>query len=472
MELSKDLLSIINEVRNKIRPTNEELSSAYRIYKEVKRIIEDNLSINYEYKVTLQGSLAKGTCLHGDIDIDVFILIRNESMDKEWIENLVLKPIEGPLSKLGVVTKRYASHPYLQVKINKLEVDVVPAYWARSIDEVRTSVDRTPFHTEYVISRLSNKSRDEVRLLKKFLKGINAYGAEIAIEGFSGYLCELLIIKYGSFLETLKNICSWKSRQVVIIENEDMFDKKELLKVFRDSILIVPDPIDPRRNVAAAVSKYTYEKVILASRLFLKKPSLNYFFPTKRYLPLSDLISELRRTNRELVIIDFDVIGNIPPDILWGELKRIRRSLINLLKNYEFNVIDSRIWASSKVDRAIIVLDILPTTIPKYKLHIGPPPHDAEGTYKFVSKYLRLKDILGPWVSDDGRLYVIKPRSFTNVFEAIRECLNMLPRYSNLRIKNIYRDEEIPNDLINSEDFLCWLTEVVTKKPFWLLEDM
>jgi tRNA nucleotidyltransferase (CCA-adding enzyme) len=44
----------------------------------------------------------------------------------------------------------------------------------------------------------------EVRLLKKFMKGTGVYGAEIKIGGFSGYLCELLILKYRSFAQTIE----------------------------------------------------------------------------------------------------------------------------------------------------------------------------------------------------------------------------------------------------------------------------
>ena len=31
------------------------------------------------------------------------------------------------------------------------------------------------------------------------MQGIGVYGAEIKVGGFSGYLCELLVMKYGGF---------------------------------------------------------------------------------------------------------------------------------------------------------------------------------------------------------------------------------------------------------------------------------
>jgi len=47
--------------------------------------------------------------------------------------------------------------------------------------------------------KLSNSLKEEVRILKKFFFHIDVYGAEIAKEGFSGYVSEVLISYFGSF---------------------------------------------------------------------------------------------------------------------------------------------------------------------------------------------------------------------------------------------------------------------------------
>jgi len=44
--------------------------------------------------------------------------------------------------------------------------------------------------------------------LKQFMKGIGVYGSELRRRGFSGYLTELLVINYGSFLGVLKEASS------------------------------------------------------------------------------------------------------------------------------------------------------------------------------------------------------------------------------------------------------------------------
>jgi len=51
--------------------------------------------------------------------------------------------------------------------------------------------------------KLSNSLKEEVRILKKFFLHIDVYGAEIAKEGFSGYVSEVLISYFGSFEKSI-----------------------------------------------------------------------------------------------------------------------------------------------------------------------------------------------------------------------------------------------------------------------------
>ena len=42
------------------------------------------------------------------------------------------------------------------------------------------------------------------------VKGIGIYGAELSIAGFSGYVTEVLVLKYGDFKNVIKNIATMK----------------------------------------------------------------------------------------------------------------------------------------------------------------------------------------------------------------------------------------------------------------------
>ena len=114
--------------------------------------------------------------------------------------------------------ERFAEHPYLQLIVEGYRVDIVPCYNAKP-GEWQSATDRTPYHTDYIKKHLDAGLRGEVRLLKRFMQGTGVYGAEIKVGGFSGYLCELLIMKYGSFAGTMEAFAHYNKRVVVDIEN-------------------------------------------------------------------------------------------------------------------------------------------------------------------------------------------------------------------------------------------------------------
>ena len=72
------------------------------------------------------------------------------------------------------------------------------------------------------------------------------YGAEIAKNGFSGYVTEVLILKYGSFQSTLEALSRVQEEKVII--STDPIDEETAKKTFKHSVIIL-DPIDPKRNL-------------------------------------------------------------------------------------------------------------------------------------------------------------------------------------------------------------------------------
>ncbi|MEM3352639.1 MAG: nucleotidyltransferase domain-containing protein, partial [Saccharolobus sp.] len=167
-----------------------------RINKAIEVIKERLKGLDFE----IEGSFAKGTWLKQDTDVDMFIFYPKE-VGKDYLKRNALNDIVERVKDLNYIIA-YAEHPYVIVYVNDIEIDLVPALRVESGDKAITAVDRTPFHTLYINSHLDEKGKDEVRLLKRFMKGINVYGAEIKIQGFSGYVTELLIVYYGSFRKT------------------------------------------------------------------------------------------------------------------------------------------------------------------------------------------------------------------------------------------------------------------------------
>ncbi|MEM0474468.1 MAG: CCA tRNA nucleotidyltransferase [Zestosphaera sp.] len=467
VKLSEDLRELLEEVKKELRPTEEEIRKGFDLFKEIRESIESSLNISYDFTVSLEGSFAKGTSIRGDIDLDVFILVRKEDLNNEWIEeNIIKQLLKSKLCKYPLQLK-YASHPYVTLRVEDFEIDVVPAYWAKDPKEITTAVDRTPFHTRYVNSRLNEYTRDEVRLLKKFLKSMGIYGAEVKVEGFSGYLTELIVIKYESFIEALKAVSGWREGEVVIIDDKLLRERltpRELRKLFRDDVLIVPDPVDPRRNAASAVSDRALKIAIIASNTFLAKPSRKMFFYEPRVKPHSELIKFLDESERRVLLLRYLVPRNLPPDVLWGELKRVGKRLASLLENYGFYVIDYDFW-SNELDQAFIALDLASRgDLPSYEVRVG-PPKVSKGLLNFITKHSSSGKTLAVWVARDGSPKVITKRKYKSVKELLSSLSSKELSAKDLTFLSIISEfTDIPEDLKKDKDFMTWLTNFVMKE--------
>ena len=106
---------------------------------------------------------------------------------------------------------RYSDHPYVEAFVKKIRINVVPCY---DVEQGRwqSAADRSPFHTEFISKNFDDEKRRQARLLKKFFKASGIYGAEIITGGFSGYVSEVLVMKYGSFEGMVCAAADWQER--------------------------------------------------------------------------------------------------------------------------------------------------------------------------------------------------------------------------------------------------------------------
>jgi len=184
--------------------------------------------------------------------------------------------------------------------------------------------------------KLSDSMKEEVRILKKFLLHIRAYGAEIAKEGFSGYTSEVLISHYGSFEKTIKKISEMIKGQV-IGRSQKKFD----------SPIVIIDPIDSNRNLGAAISIDSLGKFVLASRSFLKKPSKKFFNK-----PISKRV--MKNTDK-IIVVQFR-FKNRSDDIIWGQIKRASKALKTQLELGGFTVLRNSSIKDEKENAALVFL--------------------------------------------------------------------------------------------------------------------
>ena len=391
---------MLKEVLEKITPTEEEHATEHGIVSEVKKRIE-----KLGGKPMLVGSMAKDTDIRGSKDIDVFILFHRD-VCREELERKGLEIGKKVFSDMKLKTEiDYAEHPYVKGRYKNYVIEIVPCYDTK---EIKSAVDRTPYHTDYVKKKISAKPgmKGEIRLLKQFMKAAGVYGAEAKIEGFSGYLTELLIINYGSFADAVKAMSEWKFGEA--IDPEKLWgDSQSLKHIFTNADLIIVDPVDMNRNAAAAVSKQRLAELIVACREFNEKPGIEYFFP-KETKPLNqnELIKRMKKRGTKIVALKLNH-GLINENTLHSQLRKTVASLKAGIEHEEFKVMKTGYW-TDELKESIILLELESWNLPKIKKRTGPPVDKAlPEQKKFLEKYRKHTPYIeeNHWTADVPRTY-------------------------------------------------------------------
>ena len=471
--MENEVNQLTERILKKITPNKEEYAKIDALSCELEQKIimacqlEGITSI-----VRVEGSVAKDTWLSENPDIDIFMRLPT-SISRKNLGDIGLRIAKKAAGKAKQL-ERFAEHPYLQIFIDGYRVDVVPCYNAKA-GEWQSATDRTPFHTDYIRQHLSKEMRGEVRLLKKFMQGIDVYGAEIKVGGFSGYLCELLIIRYGSFAATIRTFAQYNQRVEIDIEKFYADRKKEMVLLFPEPLVII-DPVDKVRNVASAVQPQKLYTFIGAARAFLKKPSEDYFYPPKpKVLSIVALKDEFKNRCSIMLFLVIDEV-NAVPDVLWGQLYRSRRSLRTLLELNDFRVLKDAVWSNEK-SQSVFIFEIEQQVLPNIKKHLGPPLERETECEKYLAKYGD-NDIVvsGPFI-EGGRWMVELPRKIIDVTVLLKEKLadgGKSTGVADLIAKGIQKNfrvfvnSEILEVYERNEDFAACLSVFLDGKPFWL----
>jgi tRNA nucleotidyltransferase (CCA-adding enzyme) len=423
-------------------------------------------------EVRVDGSVAKDTWLSKDVDIDVFMRVPT-TLSRRELGTVCLDIARNAAAGYRQV-ERFAEHPYLETWIKKTRVNIVPCYNVERGQWI-SATDRTPFHTEYVRTCLTDRLKNEVRLLKRFMKGIGVYSAEIKVKGFSGYLCELLALQYLSFLKVLTSAAtSWSKGVIIDLEEYYCGREDEPRKLFEAPVIIV-DPVDKGRNAAAAVSKEKLSEFIAASNAFTKQPDLKFFCPPDTKPIKTKLLTRaLKKRGNDLLFIKFGKVKAVP-DILWGQLYKTQRSLKNLLKQNDFEVLRTSVWSDEKLNH-ILIFELESAVIPPFKKHLGPPVGSREAE-KFLQKHLgSVNTISGPWI-EEGRWAVYTRRRYDSAVRLFQESLadggrNVgvadLIAESIRKSKAIMINEKILGYYTSKPDFTTFFTDYLLGRPKWL----
>jgi tRNA nucleotidyltransferase (CCA-adding enzyme) len=473
--MKDNIADVLAIVLKKVTPSVRERSKIEALAKKLeKKVGAAAQKVGAKAKVRVEGSIAKDTWIRGEPDIDVFMRVP-KSISRAMLGETCLK-VAKEATKGARQVERFAEHPYLEAFVDGVRVNVVPCYSVKQ-GEWFSATDRTPFHTDYVNRRLTVDERGDVRLLKKFMKGIDVYGAEIKVGGFSGYLCELLILNYGSFLETVEAFAGHRQRLVIDIEGFYGDRKKELSLLF-DEPLVVVDPVDKARNVASAVREQRLYTFIAASQAFLKNPDRNFFEP-KKAIPfaVAKMRRELKKRGSKIVFVVFGKVGAVP-DILWGQLYKSQRSLRKLVELSGFGVLRELPWSDEK-GLSTFVFELDDCCISPVRLHLGPPLDKDKECERFVQKHLgKRSTVCGPYVQS-GRWVVLVQRKYTDACVLLKEKLKdggknagVAEGISLVLKKRGFRvcvNQEIVGVYGKNKEFAVFLTEFLVGKPKWLV---
>ena len=188
-----------DDILLEITPSKEEAEKQQKIISTLtESLVEYSESNNHIYSfIEAQGSTGKKqTQLRGLGDIDLFVALspeeykevlelpskeRREALDRildllvdEWFI-----PAMGRLEPKSMM-KTYSQHPYLSLEYLDTDVDILVCFdlskETLSTEGPVTAVDRTVHHTKFVTERINNRLREDIRILKSFVRASHTYG--------------------------------------------------------------------------------------------------------------------------------------------------------------------------------------------------------------------------------------------------------------------------------------------------------
>ncbi len=390
--------AVVARVHEQVEPDETERQA---MEATVEKLRERTVSALSELPVDAEllqvGSTARGTWLAGERDIDFFVCFP-PTLDTDDLRQYGLDIGHAVLPD---GREEFAEHPYVVGELDGFDVDLVPCYAVDSATEIKSSVDRTPFHTRYLRERMTPALTRDVRVCKQFMRGIGVYGSNLKTKGFSGYLTELLIVEYGGFRPLVEAAADWKPP--VQLDPESHGNAS-----FTDPLVVI-DPTDPERNVAAVLSRENVARFQHFARELVAAPREELFFPEERDpLTPTAVREEFTARGTTPLALRFER-PDIVEDQLWPQLERSREGVADELVRRGFDIFRTGVFADD--EEVTLLFELAVAERPRVERHTGPPVHVRAHAKRFYEGYDD-SDEYGPFIEDD-RYVVEREREFT-----------------------------------------------------------
>ena len=147
------------------------------------------------------------------------------------------------------------------------------------------------------------------------MKGIGVYGSELKVG-------RLLRLPDGASRSPLRlvpggaagSFRGWRPGELIDLEGHASREHSEPL--------VVVDPVDPARNVAAALTMDKMFQFVAASRCFLARPSLDFFFPRRiSRSPMKSCEAIIESEEAALILVEFQAPA-VVEDVLFPQLRQ------------------------------------------------------------------------------------------------------------------------------------------------------
>lgn len=340
----------------------------------------------HDAQAILGGSGAKDTWLSGNPDADVFVVFnysqyaRRAGELSETLYPLLKKAFPGKR-----ITRLHGSRDYFQLEFRQITFEVIPVLHINKAEQAKNITDISPLHSIWVNTH-TQRLKDQIRLLKQFLQAHTIYGAESYINGFSGYVVEILVAKYKSFEQVLRAAADWPVNTVIDVERhyrgKDVFFELNQSKL--QSPLVVIDPVDKSRNAAAALS---LEKFLalkqLAKRYLASPPALWEELFIRRRVTFIRLKEQAQEKKTNLLYLAV-VPQRGKEDVVGVKLLKAFEFLQEKLSRYG---IKNAGWDWQQGKGAQFFFFLEKQTLPPFAVHPGPPLSLKEHVKAFKKKH-------------------------------------------------------------------------------------
>lgn len=407
--------NLLSEVLEDIKPDEEYKEDILEKSKAIISKINKGLK---GAKAVLGGSGAKGTWLKS-FDADIFIKFNyNKYKDND---QQLSDMLEKFLKRHFKISRLHGSRDYFQIRQGKFTFEIVPILEIKKAEQAKNITDVSPLHSIFVLKH--KKITDEIRLTKQFFKSARVYGAESYIRGFSGYVCEILTIYYGSFLNLIRAAAKWKEKEVIDVKK--YYKGKNVLMELNKSKLVSPliviDPVQKDRNAAAALDNEKFELLKKRAEEFLKKPS-------KEFFEVKDISEQdLRKKYGKNCIFIKAMPLDKKEDVAGAKMLKAFHFIEKSLADHGFKMLESDMAWDAK-DSSLFYYALESKNLPGIMEMKGPPLKLKKHVEFFRERHKKtfIKNKI---------IFALEKRKFTNAENLVRHLLD----YSNIKdnIKSI-----------------------------------